>query len=242
MVKFKVFNSPTFGEIRAVKDGDGNVLLVAADVARALFGASLTRFVKDYCKNEVQIPNPECPRRFITAIGVPDVCRMMIRSKSKFVLLFHDFVFDTILTAFRGTSFGKCRDLFPTYNSDEPEAIYQRPNEEVRTYGDRIASLENSVRMLIEKIDGTIVEEKVETCNKASFDDYLTVSEYVINNKLFIGATDYGKYGQRAASICKMRGIPIGKTSQKRYTTVCTYPAYVLQEAFSKSINHYKSK
>ena len=134
MLNCRIFTSPKFGEIRTTNDGAGTPLFIARDIAKVLFPSGADRVISQYCKHVVQVPNPSCPKRKIYAIGLPDVSRMTVKSKSQFVIDFHDWIYDEVLPELRGTSFDdkesvKTQEQEEQNDSDVQEQV--RNNEEL---------------------------------------------------------------------------------------------------------------
>lgn len=85
-------------------------MFIAKDVAKALFATDADRVFNQYCKHVVQVPNTVYPKRKINAIGISDVGRLSIKSKSQFSIDFHDWIYEEVLPTLRGTSFDKQDD------------------------------------------------------------------------------------------------------------------------------------
>lgn len=57
MDELQIFDSPEFGQIRTIKDGD-NILFCANDIAKALKYARPADAITKYCKGVVVLPTP----------------------------------------------------------------------------------------------------------------------------------------------------------------------------------------
>ena len=238
MLNCRIFTSPKFGEIRTTKDGDGTPLFIARDIAKVLFQSGTDRVINQYCKHVVQVPNPTCPKRKIYAIGLPDVSRMTVKSKSQFTVDFHDWIYDEVLPELRSTSFVESKTNQPDSNNDKKDMDGQEQvrNDKKISESELILklaqmNLDNEKRIIaLEKH----VEEAIDCFSYSKDIDqyYSTIAGYIQRFKLPILVNQYASYGSRAQSICKRRGVEISKLSDVRYGTINLYPNYILQELF----------
>lgn len=243
MLNCRIFTSPKFGEIRTTKDGAGTPLFIARDIAKVLFPSGTDRVINQYCKHVVQVPNPTYPKRKIYAIGLPDVSRMTVKSKSQFVVDFHDWIYDEVLPELRGTSFDdkeavKTQGQEDKNDSDGQEQV--RNNEELSeaelilklakmnlSNEKRIVALEKHVELAIDRF----------SFSKDIDQYYSTIAGYIQRFSLPILVSQYASYGSRAHDLCKRRGVDISKISDVRYGTINLYPNYILQELFKDFFN-----
>lgn len=238
MDNLRVFSSPVFGEIRTSMDSSGKVLFVAVDIARVLFFGGLPRVVGMYCKHVYQIPNPSCPKRLISAIGVSDVCRMAIRSKSKFVLEFHDWIFDEVLPALHDNCItGGC----VTANNNQDKSLtapssFDSVSALRMSYESRISAIERNVNDIMKRLN--CQDEYLSGCQTEDLNEYSTLSEYVKRHGIKLSYIVNGNYGMKATSICRRRGIEIKRIPDVSYGTVNLYPKYILREIFSNYSNN----
>lgn len=238
MINCRIFTSPKFGEIRTTKDGAGTPLFIARDIAKVLFPSGADRVINQYCNHVVQVPNPAYPKRKIYAIGLPDVSRMTVKSKSQFTIDFHDWIYDEVLPELRSTSFDVSDE---SSRADHNEQNDNTGQEQIRNNEDRSEAelilklaqmnLDNEKRIVaLEKH----VEEAIDRFSYSKDIDqyYSTIAGYIQRFKLPILVSQYASYGSRAHDICKRRGVEISKISDVRYGTINLYPNYILQELF----------
>lgn len=237
MLNCRIFTSPKFGEIRTTKDGDGTPLFIARDIAKVLFQSGTDRVINQYCKHVVQVPNPTCPKRKIYAIGLPDVSRMTVKSKSQFTVDFHDWIYDEVLPELRSTSFDDKEAIrHKQEDQNDSDRQEQKRNNENTSEAELVLKLAQ-MNLNNEKRIVALEKHVEEAINRFSFSKdidqyYSTIAGYIQRFKLPVLVSQYASYGSRAHDICKRRGVEVSKISDVRYGTINLYPNYILQELF----------
>lgn len=122
MNKLQLFNSPMFGEIRATLGANGEPLVCALDVAKALGYKNPAKAVTQHCKGVTVLETPTSggvqPIKFITE---PNVYRLVMRSKTERAEEFQDWVYEEVIPAIRHTG-----GYVMTKQDDTPEMIMAR--------------------------------------------------------------------------------------------------------------------
>lgn len=75
----KIFENPSFGEIRTIINEDGKLFFVARDVAKALGYAVPQKAVINHCKHCSKMEHPKNKGTFINIIPESDVYRLTMK-------------------------------------------------------------------------------------------------------------------------------------------------------------------
>ena len=102
MTDLQIFNSPEFGEIRTLEEGE-HILFCASDVAKALGYKNPTEAIQDHCKRVVERCTSDLLGRRQTMKFVPegDIYRLTASSKLPGAEKFESWVFDEVLPSIR---------------------------------------------------------------------------------------------------------------------------------------------
>ena len=102
MTDLQIFNSPEFGEIRTLEEGE-HILFCASDVAKALGYKNPTEAIQDHCKRVVERCTSDSLGRRQTMKFVPegDIYRLTASSKLPGAEKFESWVFDEVLPSIR---------------------------------------------------------------------------------------------------------------------------------------------
>lgn len=103
MAEIKLFNNPTFGEVRTIIKNDGTLMFVASDVAKALGYSVPQKAVLDHCKHCSKMEHPTNKGTYINLIPESDLYRLTMKSKLPNAELFQDWVCEEVLPAIRNT-------------------------------------------------------------------------------------------------------------------------------------------
>ena len=103
MKDIQVFNSPEFGELRTIEEGD-KIYFVAADAARMLGYAKPSNAVSAHCKGALKrgIPTSGGVQQ-MNVIPEGDLYRLIVNSELSSAEKFESWVFDEVLPAIRKT-------------------------------------------------------------------------------------------------------------------------------------------
>ena len=168
---------------------------------------------------------------------------MTFKSKSQFVIDFHDWIYDEVLPELKGTPFDDKEAVKTQVQEDQNDSDGQeqvRNNEELSeaelilklakmnlSNEKRIVALEKHVELAIDRF----------SFSKDIDQYYSTIAGYIQRFSLPILVSQYASYGSRAHDLCKRRGVVISKLSDVRYGTINLYPNYILQELFKDFFN-----
>ena len=101
----QVFNSPEFGQVRTIIEGD-KILFCASDVAKALGYSNYNDAVNKHCRAIVKRDTPISGKiQAINFIPEGDIYRLIIRSKLPSAEKFEHWVFDEVLPSIRKNGF-----------------------------------------------------------------------------------------------------------------------------------------
>lgn len=243
MLNCRIFTSPKFGEIRITKDDAGHNLFVAKDVAFVMFGTRGPKVLPECCKHLVQVSHPQIKNRKIFAIDLPDVSRLIAKSKKSYKIEFHDWIYDEVLPKLGSTSSDEngAKQTEETKEQEETTGQEQVRNNEEMSEAELILKLAK-MNLSNEKRIVALEKQVEEALDRFTFSKdidqyYSTIAGYIQRFNLPILVNQYASYGSRAHDICKRRGVKISKISDVRYGTINLYPNYILQELFKDYFN-----
>lgn len=122
MNELQLFNSPEFGEIRAVLGENNEPLFCALDVAKALGYKNPAKAVIQHCKGVTVLETPtQGGLQSIKFITEPNVYRLVMRSKTEKAEMSQDWVYNEVLPSIRKTG-----GYMVTNQEDTPELIMAR--------------------------------------------------------------------------------------------------------------------
>ena len=80
--EIKIFENPSFGEIRTVINEDGKLFFVASDVAKALGYAVPQKAVINHCKHCSKMEHPKNKGRTVDYTGGEEVRANLLKGRS----------------------------------------------------------------------------------------------------------------------------------------------------------------
>lgn len=240
MEKYQVFNSPQFGELRAVQDSGGVPLFIARDVSMALFGHSSSRDVQKYCRHAVFVDIPDYKCRSVLAIGLSDVSRLILKCNEEYAIDFHDWIFEEVFPMMTGTSFFSYKVKKSRRRPVRTDVEQKRNLHYKNDSSDVIESIlktnaSNEKRIEALELQMANMGRAASTNHNTDY-DYITIAGFVRRFNLPINAKEFPVYGTMASGICKKRNVKISKIPDVSYGFINQYPYFILKEVFNKYI------
>lgn len=225
--KISVFSNPQFGEIRTAVSKDGEPMLCAKDVAKALGYIDTADAISRHCKSGKKVFHPHANgiggvnMLYITE---RDVYRLIMRSNLPEAENFQDWVCDEVLPSIRKTGQYSIKPLTPAQqllaNAQMLVEMEQRQIE-----------IQTQQALLDQR--QTITENRMNEIETRVRDNgFMAVIGFANIHHLKLGNKTLQKLGKQCSAWCRRMGITPEQTRHDKWGSVNTYPMQALRDVF----------
>lgn len=204
--------------IRTIRDADGNIWFVAADVCAVLeitnIGNIIARLDDDEKRDDIQIMDAIGRNQSVWFVNEAGVYRLIFTSRKESAERFKRWVAHEVLPAIRKTGSYTAQPMTPAQQLLMTAQQLVAQEQQLSEHETRLARLE------------------AEAHSQAP--DYFTIKGWAkLQGLRSPNEAEAQRLGKQAAALSRQRGLPIEKTAHANYGTVNRYASVVLVDVFA---------